>query len=173
MTGDEGTLAAVIQTARVRKGFSQQAAARAAGVSRGQLANAEQGENVSVEFLQKLAPVLGLTQIPIGGGMTLTHGTPYDALQMLAALDVMAEQIEVMRAVATNFLVGSNEELFDSDAVAAFAAEHGVLNEEQATRATAATRRLASDRDTPSSDKKSRNASARGPRSQPKRRRNG
>lgn len=144
MTKGENTLAVIIRTARVRKGLTQQAVARAAGVSRGQLANTEQGENVSVEFLQKLAPVLGLTHIAIGGGVTLTHGTPVDALQMLAALDVMAEQIEVMRGVATNFLLSSDHELVEANAVAAFASEYDAMSEDQARRATAATNRLAS-----------------------------
>jgi transcriptional regulator with XRE-family HTH domain len=145
MTSTDLTLAIALRTARERKKLTQQRAAAAAGVSRGQLAKTESGGNVSVDFLRKIAPVLGLTDIPIGGGVCLVHGTPHDALQLLAALDVMADQVGVMRDLATNFLVANEHGLVDAAAVAAFAAEHGSMNDDDAVRATQATRRLAAE----------------------------
>lgn len=145
MTANDLTLAIALRTARERKKLTQQRTAQAAGVSRGQLAKTEKGGNVSVDFLRKVAPVLGLTHIPIGGGVSLSCGTPEDALRLLAAIDLMADQMGVLREVATNFLVASETELVDAAAVAAFAAEHDEMTDDDAVRATQASRRLASD----------------------------
>lgn len=56
-----------IKEARIRKGLTQARLAKMAGVSRRHLAALEKGANVSVGILQRVAAVLELTEIPLGG----------------------------------------------------------------------------------------------------------
>ena len=56
----------VIKETRTQKGFTQAELARMAGVSRRHLAAMEKGANVSIAVVNKVAAVLGLTEIQIG-----------------------------------------------------------------------------------------------------------
>lgn len=60
-------LGEAIKEARIRKGLTQDRLAKMAGVSRRHLAALEKGANVSVGILQRVAMVLELTEIPLGG----------------------------------------------------------------------------------------------------------
>jgi hypothetical protein len=105
----------------------------------------EQGGNVSLDFLKKVASALGLVQIPVSGDLMLTHGAPVDGLKLLAAADAIAEQVETMRDLAMGSLLPSERELRDARAVAAFAEEHiAVEDDEVGRRLTETSRRLAS-----------------------------
>src|ERR1700682_6105070 len=88
---------------RVRR-LTQHGAARAAGVSRRQWAHMEQGGNVSVDFLKKVAAAFGLRQIPLSGTLTLTHGH-VDGLKLLVNDDSIAEQGEALRGFAMSPLL--------------------------------------------------------------------
>jgi len=57
----------VVRETRIKKGLTQAKLARLAGVSRRHLAALEKGANVSVLVLRKVASVLDLTQIQLGG----------------------------------------------------------------------------------------------------------
>lgn len=56
-----------IKEARIRKGLTQARLAKMAGVSRRHLAALEKGANVSVGILQRVAAVLELSEIQLGG----------------------------------------------------------------------------------------------------------
>ncbi|HJQ36265.1 MAG TPA: helix-turn-helix domain-containing protein, partial [Thermoanaerobaculia bacterium] len=56
-----------VREARLKKGFTQARLAKMAGVSRRHLAALEKGANVSVGILQRVAAVLELTEIQLGG----------------------------------------------------------------------------------------------------------
>jgi transcriptional regulator with XRE-family HTH domain len=60
-------LGETVRSARIKKGLTQAKLARLAGVSRRHLAALEKGANVSVLVLKKVASVLDLTEIPLGG----------------------------------------------------------------------------------------------------------
>jgi repressor LexA len=62
----------IIKRAREAKGLSQKGLADLAGVSEKQVYNVEAGENTSVDFLAKIAPILGIRELPIDAGLTLT-----------------------------------------------------------------------------------------------------
>jgi len=55
----------VIRLRRIERNLSQERLSKLAGVSRGQLALLEAGENVSLLFLLKVARALELTELPI------------------------------------------------------------------------------------------------------------
>src|SRR5438046_1214544 len=57
----------VVRETRIKKGLTQAKLARLAGVSRRHLAALEKGANVSVLVLKKVASVLDLAQIELGG----------------------------------------------------------------------------------------------------------
>src|SRR5437763_1075868 len=60
-------LGETVRSARIKKGLTQAKLARLAGVSRRHLAALEKGANVSVLVLKKVASVLDLTHIQLGG----------------------------------------------------------------------------------------------------------
>src|SRR5256885_16694522 len=60
-------LGETVRTTRIKKGLTQARLARLAGVSRRHLAALEKGANVSVNVLKKVASVLDLTEIHLGG----------------------------------------------------------------------------------------------------------
>jgi transcriptional regulator with XRE-family HTH domain len=60
-------LGEAIREARIRKGLTQARLAKMAGVSRRHLAALEKGANVSISILQRVAAVLELTEIQLGG----------------------------------------------------------------------------------------------------------
>ena len=60
-------LGETVRSTRIRRGLTQAKLARLAGVSRRHLAALEKGANVSVNVLRKVASVLDLTEIDLGG----------------------------------------------------------------------------------------------------------
>ena len=67
-------LGETVREARIRKGLTQARLARMAGVSRRHLAALEKGANVSISVLKKVAAVLELTEIQLGGGLSVRAG---------------------------------------------------------------------------------------------------
>jgi transcriptional regulator with XRE-family HTH domain len=67
-------LGETVREARIRKGLTQARLARMAGVSRRHLAALEKGANVSILVLKKVAAVLELTEIQLGGGLSVRAG---------------------------------------------------------------------------------------------------
>jgi transcriptional regulator with XRE-family HTH domain len=145
MTSRDETLAVFIRNARRMRMLTQHGAAKAAHVSRRQWAHLEEGGNVSVEFLKKAATALGLGEIPVSGSLTLTHGTGVDGLKLLMVADAIAEQVEALRDIAMNSLLPSERQLVDAPAVAAFAAEHEAMSDDETRRVAEASRRVSSD----------------------------
>lgn len=99
-TPDEGleSLGAFIRAARVARGINQLRLAREARVSRKQLALLEQGGNVSVKFLLRVARFLDLSTIPLDGSVQLASGqSGLNVFGMLQALDFLAAFIEYLR----------------------------------------------------------------------------
>lgn len=69
-------LGETVREGRVRKNLTQARLARLAGVSRRHLGALEKGANVSVSILQRVAQVLELTDIQIGGMAVHAAGFP-------------------------------------------------------------------------------------------------
>src|ERR1041385_3354955 len=67
-------LGETVREARIRKGLTQARLARMAGVSRRHLAALEKGANVSISVLKKVAAVLELNEIQLGGGLSVRAG---------------------------------------------------------------------------------------------------
>ncbi len=88
-----------IRESRIRKGLTQAKLARLAGVSRRHLAALEKGANVSVAVLRKVATVLELTEIHLGG-LSLRSGTPeLPSVNMPLLTDTIREaRAEALRA---------------------------------------------------------------------------
>src|ERR1700682_4014504 len=63
-------LGETVRSTRIRRGLTQAKLARLASVSRRHLAALEKGANVSVNVLLKVAAVLELTEIDLGGTST-------------------------------------------------------------------------------------------------------
>ena len=68
-------LGETVRESRIRKGLTQARLARMAGVSRRHLAALEKGANVSILVLKKVAAVLDLTEIQLGGGLSVRAGS--------------------------------------------------------------------------------------------------
>lgn len=68
-------LGETVRESRIRKGLTQARLARMAGVSRRHLAALEKGANVSILVLRKVAAVLELKEIQLGGGLSLRAGS--------------------------------------------------------------------------------------------------
>lgn len=79
----------VIRLRRRERNLTQEAVAKQAGVSRRQLALFEDGANVSLKFLLKIARVLELTELPV------------DELRLRAAPPDLTALIEVADALET------------------------------------------------------------------------
>src|ERR1051326_346430 len=94
-------LGAVVRETRLKKGLTQAKLARLAGVSRRHLAALEKGANVSVLVLKKVASVLDLTQIQLGG-LELTAGeTEKNGVNVAVVADAIREaRTEVRRSEA-------------------------------------------------------------------------
>jgi len=83
------SLGNLIRIRRLERRLSQERLSEMAGVSRGQLRQVEAGENVSLQFLVKVATALELTELPLG------------ALRLRAAPLELAPIVEALDAVAT------------------------------------------------------------------------
>src|SRR5437016_4476478 len=60
-----------IRDERERQGLSLKKAAELAGISRRHLTSLERGANVSIDILKAVTRVLGITDLDLGGGLTI------------------------------------------------------------------------------------------------------
>jgi len=137
-----------IRKMRLAKGFTQELAARRARVSLRHWAALEKGRNVTVDVLAQVMGALELTHAPIGPGAAVSRlEVNLDANAILAAVQVMAGQIEVLREIAVASALPLSERTFrDAAAVEAFVASHSALSDDEAKRLEETTRRLGSGR---------------------------
>lgn len=129
-TPDEAlqSIGATIRAARIARGHTQQSLAKEAKVSRGNLVLLEQGGNVSIRYLLKIAQVLDLTDIPLGGTVQLTAGKEdgLNVFGLLQSLDVIAAVVDHLRGAVVNAVLPPSEraELKDSAVLKELAARH-------------------------------------------------
>lgn len=91
----------VVRETRIKKGLTQAKLARLAGVSRRHLAALEKGANVSVLVLKKVASVLDLTHIQLGGLELRATDAPKNGLNVAVVADAIREaRTEVRRSEA-------------------------------------------------------------------------
>lgn len=79
-----------VRETRIKKGLTQAKLARLAGVSRRHLAALEKGANVSVAVLRKVASVLDLTEIELGG-LTLRNTPDKPAVNVHLLADAIRD----------------------------------------------------------------------------------
>jgi transcriptional regulator with XRE-family HTH domain len=115
-------LGATIRAARVARGYTQQALAKRANVSRGNLALLEKGGNVSVSYLLKVADVLELGPLQFTG----TNPSALRVFELLQSLDLIVAVADHLRDfVMTAILPPSEREgLKDSIALKEFVDRH-------------------------------------------------
>lgn len=122
------SIGATIRAARITRGHSQQSLAKEAQVSRGNLALLEQGGNVSIRYLLKIARVLELTDIPLNGTVQLTSRDKdgLNVFELLESLDLVTAVIDHLRGFVINAVLPSSErgELKDTIALKEFVARH-------------------------------------------------
>jgi transcriptional regulator with XRE-family HTH domain len=125
---DRSMIGATIRAARIARGHTQQSLAKAAKVSRGNLALLEQGGNVSIRYLLKIARVLELTDIPLGGTVQLTSGREdgLNVFGLLQSFDVIAAVVDHLRGAVVNAVLPPSEhaDLKDSAVLKELAAKH-------------------------------------------------
>jgi len=142
------SIGATISAARNARGLTQQRLAKEARVSRAQLAALEQGHNVSVAFLLKVAHFLELRTIPLDGTVELSAGNGpglslFDAMQALDLLGAVGDYIrDVVTAAALPLT--ARRELSDTPAFTDFLAKH-LGNDEGLDRLTNAILRMSDD----------------------------
>lgn len=91
----------VVRETRIKKGLTQTKLARLAGVSRRHLAALEKGANVSVLVLKKVASVLDLTEIQLGGLELRATEAPRPGVNVAVVADAIREaRTEVRRSEA-------------------------------------------------------------------------
>lgn len=81
-------LPAFIRLRRIQRNLTQDRLAKLAGVSRQQLAMLEEGKNVSLAFLLKVANALELTELPVAA--LRLRAAPVDLVRTVHAADVVA-----------------------------------------------------------------------------------
>src|SRR4051812_33371447 len=81
----------VVRETRIKKGLTQAKLARLAGVSRRHLAALEKGANVSVLVLKKVASVLDLTEIQLGGLSLRASDGGKQSVNIAVVADVIRE----------------------------------------------------------------------------------
>jgi transcriptional regulator with XRE-family HTH domain len=91
-------LADVIRLRRLQRNLSQERLAKLAGVSRRQLSLLEDGRNVSILFLIKIAKALELTEIPIGD--LRLHASQPELATIVRAADVLERMKQSLPAWA-------------------------------------------------------------------------
>ncbi|HUP61366.1 MAG TPA: helix-turn-helix domain-containing protein [Thermoanaerobaculia bacterium] len=141
-------LGMVVQGTRLKRGLTQERAARAAGVSRKQWALLEKGENVSVVFLRKVARSLGLDSVPLGEELegSMTGGA--SALHVPALLhlcDEMLALVERMRILTFDAVLPPSERTGDAAAISAFLENREQLSAADAARLNRSLQRFTSD----------------------------
>lgn len=88
-----------VRTTRVRRGLTQAKLARLAGVSRRHLAALEKGANVSIAVLRKVANVLELNEIDLGGiAVRTTPGAETGVNVPLLADTLREARVDALRA---------------------------------------------------------------------------
>lgn len=90
-------LSDIIRMRRKQLNLTQEKLAKMANVSRRQLSLLEEGHNVSLLFLTKIADALQLTDLPVGG-MRLFSAPPE-----LAALVKAAEAVQILKQAGDNW----------------------------------------------------------------------
>ena len=122
------SIGATIRAARQARGLTQQRAAAAAKVSRAQLALLEQGGNVSVKFLLKIAKFLELTDLPLDGTVRLTSGVRegLNIGELVESLDLLSAVVDHLRGFAMTAILPPSEraKLQDTPALRDFVAKH-------------------------------------------------
>ena len=122
------SIGATIRAARLARGLTQQKAAKEAKISRAQLALLEQGGNVSIKFLLKIAKFLDLTNIPLDGTVQLTSGVRegLNVFEVIQSLDLLAALVEHLRGLAMTAVLPPSErgKLKDTLALTDFVARH-------------------------------------------------
>jgi transcriptional regulator with XRE-family HTH domain len=122
------SIGTTIRAARLARGLTQQKAAREAKISRAQLALLEQGGNVSIKFLLKIARFLDLTNIPLDGTVQLTSGAHegLNVFELVQSLDLLAALVEHLRGFAMTAVLPPSErgKLKDTLALRDFVARH-------------------------------------------------
>jgi transcriptional regulator with XRE-family HTH domain len=122
------SIGATIRAVRVTRGLTQQRVAKEAKVSRAQLALLEQGGNVSIRFLLKVARFLEIRTIPLDGTVELTSGgrEGLKVFELLQSLDLLAALVEHIRGFAMTAVLPPSERgtLSDSLALRDFVAKH-------------------------------------------------
>ncbi len=93
---------------RQERNLSQERLAEMASISRGQLALMEKGENVSLQFLVRVANALELSELPLPG-LRLREAPP-----QLEAIILATEAVSVARKVLAE-LAGRSEDLESAD----------------------------------------------------------
>jgi transcriptional regulator with XRE-family HTH domain len=97
----DGKLAELIRKTRAQRGFTEQALAAHAGLSRRQLRLIQQGANTTVLRVIGLAHALGLTEVDLGGGVkgrvNPSPSRPVDVRHVLRHLDVIEKRVRSAR----------------------------------------------------------------------------
>jgi transcriptional regulator with XRE-family HTH domain len=109
-------LGSFVRAARVARGINQKRAAEEAQVSRRQLAILENGGNISVEFLLKVARYLGLSAIPLDGTVQLVAGQAgLNVHELLKSVDFLAVLVDHVRCVAMDAVLPPSERATSKD----------------------------------------------------------
>lgn len=134
------TLGTLLRDARRARRLSQQAVVAEAGISRAQLTAVENGANVSMLFLLKLARVLDLpvsvAGVPLDSQVSSVRTTAaLDAIQVLRVADLLAGLGDDLRNLAVEASLPESERgrLNDSLALKEFVSRH-VTNEQELQR---------------------------------------
>jgi transcriptional regulator with XRE-family HTH domain len=92
-------LGETVRSTRIRRGLTQAKLARLAGVSRRHLAALEKGANVSISVLRKVAAVLELTEIDVGGVSLRTRPDTEGSVNVPLLADTLREaRVDAHRA---------------------------------------------------------------------------
>lgn len=122
-----------VRATREGLGLTQEKAAKSAGVSRGQLAALERGENISIKLLLKIARSLALAvtigpRTDAGDGAQISNGRQgLNLLELIQSLDVVATLVAHLRGVATRAIVPASGQgqLNDTSVLRDFLDKHG------------------------------------------------
>jgi transcriptional regulator with XRE-family HTH domain len=120
-------LGSMMRAARVARGLTQQHLAKGAKVSRAQLSDFENGANVSILFLLKIAHFLDLKNVPLDGVVELSAAASgVDVLHLLRLLDVLSSTVDEVRMGVIDAVLPPSEhrELGDAQAMKAFLTKH-------------------------------------------------
>ena len=145
-------LALFIRNARKGKNLTIARAAGLAGVSWRHWNEMERGANITVGILRRVAAVLDLTRIPMGGNVELVRERPaIEAGALLEIAESLASRIQGcntdidrLRDVAVTAMVGANP-LLDTEAVRRLFEKHANVDDERAGALANAALRLARD----------------------------